>query len=266
MTWKHWVARSSHPHEPFRKFEDARFAWEILQQTFPELLSAVLMPNHLHMILPDGDLKKLTGILGAISRRLKIEKLWQPVPEPSLIPDPHHLKRQIRYVALNPCRKKLCTDPLQWIWSTHRDIVFQPKFSLIQSLGETERDFSKRFHNYVSSDPSVCVTGTSFPQVAVKREIPEESLGQILRASAAALRMHPLKIKSIGPLRLLFIHLAQRQGWKNPTALAEVCGLTSRGVRKILHKSMPQEIDAAILCLGDQRFTHFVPKSGTKPP
>jgi hypothetical protein len=48
--WNHWVARTVHPEAPFQDFDTARWMWTRLAECFPEAVSAVLMPNHIHLI------------------------------------------------------------------------------------------------------------------------------------------------------------------------------------------------------------------------
>ena len=67
--WQHWVMRASSPYEPFAEFHVAQKMWDSLGRQFPQMLAAVLMPNHLHLILPlslDSVLirKKLGGWVG----------------------------------------------------------------------------------------------------------------------------------------------------------------------------------------------------------
>jgi hypothetical protein len=87
-------------------------------------------------------------------------------PEPERIPDLHHLKRQIRYVHLNPCRARLAGDPLQWEWSTHRDLAGcvsdpWPDPELLRHCFQAPRArLAEAAHAYISSDPSVTVTGS----------------------------------------------------------------------------------------------------------
>jgi hypothetical protein len=199
-------------------------------------------------------------LLAAISRRNKVNKLWQPVGEPTIVSDKHHLRRQIRYVALNPCRKKLCEDPLSWYWSTYREVMgVAPEREgsarcLARILGDPLAPFRVRFHAYVSGDPSVSITGTPFPDPAEPTQFAEKSIGEILSASASALRIDPHQIRREGPLRLLFVHMAHRHGWTQTALLAEYCGVGTHAIRKMLKKPIPTaQIRAADLCLGDER-------------
>lgn len=258
--WNHWTVRTCTPYTPFNQFELASWTWRLLKDLFPNAISAVLMPNHLHLILPTGNHRsKIEGVLAPISKRTQIQNLWQPIPPPTIIPDRHHLKRQIRYVALNPCRAKLCTDPLEWHWSTYRDVMGAAAFpwttssQLIQLLQEREKDFRVRFHAYVSGDPSVAVEGTTAPLAALSKSTPEESIIAILEAAAASLKLPASEVRRKALLRPMFIHLAWRQGWNNTKVISEICNVTPRSVQYILKQKTPHGMNAAALCLGDPR-------------
>ena len=222
------------------------------------------MPNHFHLILSleteNSDRKKIHGLLGTISRYLGISKLWQSAPPPKSVPDSSHLRRQLRYVALNPCRVKLCSDPLEWYWSTYRDLIGASAKPWVDAtkvscaIAYRSKYFPSRFHEYVSGDPSVSVTGTPFPKAALAGPVCVDSLGEILAASASALRAPVPEVRKKGSdLRKLFFHLAARHGWRKPTPLSQIAGITPLGVRLALRQEPPQGIQAAELCLGDAR-------------
>lgn len=239
-----------------------------MEELFPEMVSAVLMPNHLHIILPKTSegRKKLGILLASISRRKKRSFLWQPVPQPHEIPDLHHLRRQVRYVALNPCRKKLCHDPLEWCWSTYRDVMgasvekLDRAERMARTLKETNSEFRVRFHAYVSSDPSVSVTGTTAPLHYELSAIVEKSVGEILRASAASLRVLPSDVERRGSAcRTLFIKMAYRHGWGKPQLLATLCKIEKSAVHRCLNRSITlKNLEAADLCLVDARLRKFI--------
>jgi hypothetical protein len=271
--WTHHVARTSTPHEPFRDFRTAQWFWNHLRVRFPQALGAILMPNHLHLILPFNSVTSeirdraiLTGLMGALSRRLEIQGLWQPLSEPKPIPDRFHLRRNLRYVALNPCRRSLCSDPLEWPWSTYRDLYgssvdqWVSMSRIVQVLREKEMGFEDRFHSYVSSDPTVAIQGTSLPKAAFPRPLAEEGVLEILMAASAALRMPALDVRRKGELRLLFIHLARLHGWGKPAVLAEICGVSPRAIHMLMNKRpSPRGVKEAALCLGDRRLRRGVP-------
>lgn len=242
--------------------------WLSLSKAFPQMIAAVLMPNHGHLILPSANtqqeeaihLRKLGGILGQISKEQKKKGYWQPIPPPSPIPDKFHLKRQVRYVALNPCRKELCKDPLEWYWSTYRELFGASANSLgdpdklAKTLSEKPSSFLVRFHAYVSADPTVAVLGTPPPQLDTPQVYAFKSIDEILAAASAALRIQPASVRKKGPLRAVFIHLAHQNGWRRRTSLlAEICGVTPRAVGLILNQPVPEGVSAALLCLSDAR-------------
>lgn len=247
--WKHWAIRANTPYEPFRSFENAQWIWRALQGLFPDALGAMLMPNHVHLILPSHlEIQKIHGLLGVISKRLKTSELWQPIRELDPIPDRSHLRRTVRYVALNPCRAKLCSDPLDWIWSTYRDVMgasvnpWVTDVRLSRELQERTQGFRVRFHAYTSGDPSVSIHGTPAPQPASPQYFTHEGILEILLACAAALRVHPdeIRVKN-SDLRRLFVQLAYRQGWRYPKVLAHHCGVTPAGIRQIAKKTAASE-------------------------
>lgn len=268
--WNHWVIRASTPHTPFHSFESASWIWNRMTKLYPEALAAVLMPNHIHLILPARseatDLNKLCGLMGAMSGYLRISRLWQQIPPPAKIPDTHHLKRQLRYVALNPCRAGLCQDPLSWPWSTHRELVgavAHPWISaskIAHALGDTKRDFANRFHSYVSGDPSVSLSGTPFPTPPSVPSLPMASLGDLLFASSAALRKHPKEVqKRTNELRRVFVHLCVRQGWRQTALLAQTCRTSPRTLQRIYKTHPPHGLKAAERCLADPRLRMGLP-------
>lgn len=267
--WSHWTVRTCHPHAPFEDFEFAHWFWFKLMDLFPTAIAAVAMPNHIHLILPQGvpqAFEKLTGTLGASSRRLGRAQLWQPLCEPTTIPDRHHLRRQVRYLALNPCRKGLCADPLEWCWSTYRETVGAAVgreyllSNLKNALSDSAKDFQIRFHSYVSGDPSVRVSGTPFPQATRPKDLPQESIHQVLLACASAVRLSPSSVRRPGPLRELFVHSAYRHGWGQPRVLAKICGIQPNSVHWILRKGQPSGLKTVDLCLGDRRLTESCPQ------
>ena len=164
----HAVARTNYPHRPFTDRNHCAEAWNRLRRLFPRCYAAVLMADHVHLILEN------TGI-DADGLRLRLQHVfhgphWERIPTPRAVPNRQHLRTQVRYVHLNPSRKHLGLDPLSWEWSTHRDYMGAvaapwPRLSLALAL----LDFSdspegqEKFHKYVSADPSVHPLGSLPP-------------------------------------------------------------------------------------------------------
>lgn len=163
--------------------------------------------------------------------------------------------RGVRYVALNPSRAKLVQDPLEWTWTTHRDVVgavakpwVDPE-RLAHALGRPKKGFAEWFHRYVSSAPEVSMTGTPLPTLG-SEHFGMHGIARFVAAAAAATRARPRDIRRKGQTRATFIVLASQHGWPS-SLIAELCGVTTRAVRH--QGSRDCDVSAAALCLGDER-------------
>lgn len=250
----HLTAKLEFGREPL-DVESRHELWQRLRSRYADVAAACLMPEHLHALAPTKDPSRerarLAYVLGAAFRGQGPE-LWRRIPEPTVIRDRQHLYRQIRYVHLNPTRAGLVGDPLEWPWSTHRGVVgaevdpWVTADSLARRLGEQRVGFEQRFHEHVSGDPSAAVGSTPFPVPAPARIVAAEPLAAIRRAALAAT---PWSLES--ERRRTLVVLAVHQGWSDPEAIAELCGISQRSVRRLRASDPPHP--AALLCLGDTR-------------
>lgn len=260
----HLTARMRRPHQLFLDPGHAGWFWQKVATCFPGLLAATQMPNHPHVCADVDDVgrarAKFGRICGHLARRAGIPELWEPIPPAESLLEPGKILRTVRYVALNPCRSRLVSDPLRWLWSTHRDVVgaiAEPVVD-VSRLRDTIQfrggDFVEWLHRYVSSDPSVRVDGTPLPRAAPVRVIPEVPLGAIARAAAFATRTPLSALRRRGPARQLFFALAAHQGWRDTDMLAQVTGLTPNAIRRARERPIPaHHLRAATLVLNDPR-------------
>lgn len=164
----HLVAKTMPGRLVFRTWEEGCRLFDALRRAFPELVGLVLMPDHLHLMLPHADRGgRLPKVLSGYTRWLTAKSagrvgthLWQPIPPAEPLADAQKIRRSIRYLQLNPCRKGLAPDPLSWPLSTHRDLLGFST-SPMTLVGES----AAAFHRYVSSDPSVCTEGSPIPAI-----------------------------------------------------------------------------------------------------
>lgn len=192
----HLVVRARYPLTPFLNRAVCVATWRRLQGAFPLCLGAVLMPNHLHIIVEGEDPSRLRNRLARICPGPR----WQPVPEPEEIPDERHLQRLVRYVHLNPSRKTPGLDPLAWEWSTHRDCMGAVARPWVELKGSGEIGAMRcSFHKYISSDPTVLVQGTPPPQIPLKPQLLD--LDGVERAAAAITRSNAGSFRRKGRLR-----------------------------------------------------------------
>jgi hypothetical protein len=230
------------------------------------------MPDHLHLIVeatsPAPIRWALATELRAFTRsHYPDTNLWTPVPEPRVIPNVLHLQRTIRYVHLNPCRAGITNDPLDWEWSTHRDVLglASPQWVDASELAEFWKIragfFPERFHSYVSGDPSTRVSGTPF--LARARTDVAASLESISRAVCIATRkslhshLKQVRGRSNCSVRSLTINLGHQLGMQNRIKLAEFTKTKVQTVSRILNTPLTsvesQTLIVARTILADQR-------------
>lgn len=181
-------------------------------------------------------------------------RLWQPVPEVRKITDDHHLRRQIRYVHLNPCRAGLTRDPLVWEWTTHRDAIGAAASGwidrpLLQRLwGRRGPSFEREFHSYVAGDPTVDAAASYLPGVPSV----EDLSGTIRRISLAVLhatRAPAEDLQRRSPARSLLVRFCSQVGTGLRSRVAEWAGLSPRAVRAALARpATPEEVRALAAC------------------
>ncbi|MCD6681131.1 MAG: hypothetical protein LT102_10825 [Burkholderiaceae bacterium] len=200
----HLVARTASHARPF----DRRFAcadlWAGITRSF-DLVACVLMPDHVHVLAPiehEVALRTFARVLSAFRHRMQARTHgalafdWEPLPPPEKVQrDKRHIARTVRYIHLNPTRDSLCSDPLEWEWSTHRDwigAVARPNVDRTRwarAMGRRMPSCAEWLHEYVSSDPSVSHAGRVADSAAWLRAGEKDaSLGAIASAVLRALR------------------------------------------------------------------------------
>jgi hypothetical protein len=258
----HLVARTRCRDGSLAAFPLAADLWAGLRRAFPDALAAVIMPDHVHVVTSSASAaharNRMRAVLsGARRHRCGAWLRWEPVPEPVVVADNKHLRRQIRYVVLNPCRSGLARDPLEWLWSTHRDAVgaavdpWVTGARLASALGEAPVGFSPRWHAYISADPSVAIPGTPFPTAARPSDVARVPLTRIVAASAAAHRVPIAALARRGPSRSTFLGLAQASGWDRRTLVGTTVAASRTTAWR--HRTSADISSAAWLCLGDPR-------------
>lgn len=277
--WVHLTARMSPAVPDLCRPEVAAWLWTHLRSAFPLAIAAVLMPDHPHVVVAVSDAEaarlRLARLLGHFGRTFGVGGRVCQVPEPAEIRGGRVLARQVRYVALNPCRAGLAACPLESMWSTHRDVIgacvdpWVTAARLADALGQQHRDFAVRHHAYVSGDPHASVAGTTMPIAARPTTMSRVALHTIAEAVAAATRTPIHAIRKRGRSRELFVVLACEQGWDQPARLAQICACCERTIANLTRGVDPAALQAARLCLGDRRLRRGVPEfpqDGSSPP
>jgi hypothetical protein len=231
------------------------------------------MPDHVHLIvamLEEEARLAFAHELSAFTRAtFPGRRLWQPVPEGRGVPDELHLRRQIRYVHLNPCRAQLTRDPLAWEWTTHRDAIGAAAPSWIDR-GTYVRlwgsRFEQAFHAYVTGDPTVAPDAAFLPIASPAHRL-SASFDRIALAVAHVTRSAPEGLRRRSAARTLLVRLSQQMGTGSRVRIAEWTGLSPRAVRAALARAeTPAETRALAACrlllTAPERFLHERPSPG----
>ncbi|MFZ5478853.1 MAG: transposase [Myxococcota bacterium] len=253
----HHVARAVKGTLLFCTWEEGLALWRIFVRAFPEVVAFCVMPDHVHLILPHADEERFARAMAAYARwrnarRRTSGPVWQRHPPPEELADEQHLRRTIRYVHLNPCRKALAPDPLAWALSTHRDRV---GFAASPVVAE-DRD-PARYQRYVSADDHVDPHGTPLP---VTRH--EDVRWEDVRDAVTSLcRVPPTAVLQRGPARALALKTAWAHGLRDVGSLTAWTGASRSAVFRICGKVPARGaryadplLDACVRAVGDPRF------------
>jgi hypothetical protein len=241
----------------------ARWLWKRLQVAFPDALAAAIMLDHLHLLCGGDEVvlrRRLARIVAHVTHRFGAPG-FRPVGA-TLVRGPEMALRTAAYIVLNPPRSRLVRDPLEWPWSTHRDVVgavvhpWVPADRLALAVRREPMEFGRWFHGFVSRDRSVAIQGTLAPRPATRTRAPMSSLADICRAAASATHGRPRDILRPSPTRSMFLALAQAQSWPDRRQLADVCRASPSTIWR-LTRHEPAGLGAGLLCLGDARLLRY---------
>jgi REP element-mobilizing transposase RayT len=210
----------------FRYWREARALWDQLAGV-PGIRAAALMPDHIHVLLPESSVSALKAALRAYA-------LWRnhdrgergPVWEHGSLGrrplSDQHGETTVRYIHLNPCRAQLAADPLAWAFSTHRDacgLAVPPIVGRVHDPDAFQADLaSDRF--VVSNDPRLPA-----PQLSGRtRGI--ASIQDVFAAVSALTRTPAAQLKERGAARSLLLRAARTYADASPPQIAAAAGVS----------------------------------------
>lgn len=247
----HQVARTQNRWPLFHTWAEAAQLWALLGRVAPDLVAACLMPDHVHVLGPRDVRVALARALSGYTRSRNAREglrggRMEPLPEPTLVSGGQKIRRNIRYIHLNPCRARLVTDPLSWPFSTHRDAVGLAARPLRKVHGDPVQ-----LHRYVSSDPTVGVDGTDLP---MQQELP--GLEDLAAAVSELYRVPLGRLLVRGPARRALVAAARALEMPTETVARRV-GMTPGGVRQV-PRAGARQLEPVLRIAGDQRFPGLV--------
>lgn len=234
----HHVAHTIRGRALFQTWSEGRALWDRVTGAVPGARALCLMPDHVH-VLHEHDVKAALGrALNGHARWLNARQgrsgpLVRESPDPRPIVGPTKIRRQVRYVHLNPCRAGLTVDPISWPFSTHLDALGLAADPVVPRHPDPQR-----LHAYVSSDPHVHVAGTELP-IAPGHLV---DLPSVLRAVSLSTRTPASDVLARrGPARTLFLGCARALTPRSPTEIASFAGVsraTAWRVDPIQHRAV----------------------------
>lgn len=133
--------------------------WMQLRRAFVDVRACVLLPDAVQLVVAVDDPARarvaFEGTLETTISRADRPAQWHRVPPALVLRDTAELDRAIRATVLKPCRTGLVCDPLEWMWTTLRDVVghvadpWLTAETLADVLGCDRRDFAQRHHEQI---------------------------------------------------------------------------------------------------------------------
>ena len=237
----------------FNDWYEARALWYRLARSACGLVALCLMPDHCHVLTSVDSRRSLQHAMSGYARwrnarRGERGSAWKPLAEPTCPSTPQKQRRDVRYIHLNPCRRHLVSDPLDWPFSTHRDAV-----GLAVPLVRRLHPNPHAFHRYVSGDPTVNVQGTSLPLRAEADLQGPEALLAVWSAVSAVTRTPTRLLHAEGGPRRLFVRAARTLTPASSRAIADMAQVTPRSVN-MAPVGMDREVAVVERVCGDLRF------------
>lgn len=142
---------------------------DVLRSSDVWCLARSIMPNHFHLVIRQG-MRPLHQTMQPIMRRIalliqrsrgKKGHVFERRFRSHACENADHLRRAVCYTHNNPIRAKLCSDPCDWAWSTHAELLTEGDLGatglrIIQTLqlfadapGETPADWRENYLRYM---------------------------------------------------------------------------------------------------------------------
>lgn len=226
----------------------------------PHALAACVLPDHIHIVVlgPESAARAAANrVVRSFSARMRVADVWdEPGVKPIL--NTKHLRRALRYSALNPVRARLIADPLAWPWSTHRGAIGAEAIPWVSAremctaIGVSTADPARWWHDRVGVDADSGLLRSPFPAPPASTRVARIPLERIVCAARSATLWEPEMQR-----RATCVELALEQGWRDTRVLSEALGVAGSTIDRYKSRSGAREdaMRAARLCLGDERLT-----------
>lgn len=242
---EHWIA-TTRGRERLLSSQRAGWLWGRLRANFPDALSLVLMPDHLHFVVEGtGALERLRRVLAACVARHGVR--FDIGPD-DVANTREIAGRMVRYGVFNPVRAGLVDDPWMWPWSTLRDLggAAFPVWTPVAAVGAAIGVRTSAVIGRVTANADF----RALPPRATP--IAAASFEALLSAVASVLRISDRDVLASSLGRRLVVQASEAFASPGTRRLAEALGCGERTVRRDRSPRHPA-LGAVLLCLGDAR-------------
>ena len=237
----------------FHTWAEAGQLWRAITARVPGLLALTLMPDHLHLLAQ-------ARVEEPLAHALRAYALWRnhrcgrsgsvviPGGPPTVAEGWVKQRRDLRYIALNPCRARLVSDPLAWPMNSHRDAM-----GLAVPLARPPVDDPEGLHAYVSADPHVHVQGTELPH---RRSWGADGppVEVVLQAVSALTRRTLEELEQRGPARGLLLRATVALCQQPAPELADQLGCSIATLYNARRSRTSADVLLVERVMGDSRF------------
>lgn len=236
----------------FRTWSEGVLLWRMIVLVVA-FRSLVIMPDHLHAVVERTEEKqRLIRRLVAYAQARNAMRgergpVWSEGIGSTMVHGGEHARRTDRYNFLNPCRAGLVADPLAWPLSSYRDSLGLA----IPGVHAAHPDPAS-LHEYVSSDPSVNVSGTWLPQLPPADAQPP-SLEAVRAAVSALTRTTASELRRRGPARSLLLRAAAELTGCSSGRIGRFAGVDPSTVRRAASRN-DARVRLVARVVGDERF------------
>jgi hypothetical protein len=241
---EHWIA-TTRLGERLLDPRRAGWLWKRLRHNFPDALSLVLMPDHLHLVTRPGTGPRLRRLLSAFTGLFGVRFDVRPV-QPATTRD--IAMRMARYGIFNPVEAGLVDDPWSWPWSTLRDLggaaypIWTTPAATAAAIGVTPKAVVSTLTTNADHRP----TPPRRVPVAIA------SLEAVRAAVASTLRVPELEVLSTPLGRRLVVQASEAFAMPGTRRLASALACCERTIQRD-RAPRHSALDAVLLCLGDER-------------
>ena len=235
--------------------------WSHLRAAFPMALGALCSPGRIGLLVPGSDpepaRRELGYVLGWARRTFPALKGPGAAPRrPLVLTSPAAVLDRVELFARLPAQLDLVADPLEWPWSTHRDLLgaaidpWVRPARLASALGLAHEGCAEQHRARVAE---------ALPRVPPALPAParpgEPYPIEVIEAAVRSATRGPVHaIRRAGLARQLFATLAPQHGHPTRLEIAARCGTTTRTVSNLWRRRPAQEdLEVARLCLADPR-------------